>query len=629
VKIIVGVCVAAGLAVGLPAGSALVNAAPSGPKAAGGVTVYTANQGGGTVSALDGKTLAPVQADIATNATQPQALALSKDGARLYCAHRGAGGLAVIDAATNVLVTTIATSESAVMTDVCVSPDGTRVYATDLLGFIEVFDTVNLVELPHIAVPMTGSNPPPRAIDISADGSAIFVLNMGDLRVHKVSTSTGGDIALAGVTTGARELRVSADGTVLIVVGDFEAQLFHASDLSPLVGGADDIGTQVDVAAAGSRYYVLNSGLTSLPPTGKGGSKATTQLGPSIDIYTIRSARETSYLLGAGDAVTGIAVTSDGARAYVTRVGAGNAGSVVSVDLADGTLGPTGATGSNPLRVVVKGTIETPVLSYFLPRLVALKLAGPGKDSLVAAGFYDDGGLSPDYSQEVTVGVGTFEEKFTLVANAKHTAYTFKGNRLSMSVTPNLKGSSRGRFKMKIAKTTLAGAVDPDVAVGFHFRAVNLPDAQGRVTLTAGKYKLGGKRGALISPQFFPAKATATAAGPGLDAVSFTGGFATNGVTPVALSTVRFSFGTFEMTLTTTDFVKAGDKFTAKSLPGVTPKFSVALDFLRETVVVKLSKAELGPLAGPTADFVFNAGSGAGTFRNTVKLGSKLTKRFY
>ena len=55
----------------------------------------------------------------------------------------------------------------------------------------------------------------------------------------------------------------------------------------------------------------------------------------------------------------------------------------------------------------------------------------------------------------------------------------------------------------------------------------------------------------------------------------------------------------------------------------------MVIDFLRETVTLRASKVELGELAGPTADFLFDAGAGAGPIRNTVRLGSKGAKRFY
>ena len=115
---------------------------------------------------------------------------------------------------------------------------------------------------------------------------------------------------------------------------------------------------------------------------------------------------------------------------------------------------------------------------------------------------------------------------------------------LKFSIVPNLRDSSRGRFKLKVSKTTLAGVVNPDAAVSFHFRATGLPDAQGRVTLTAGRYTLGKKRGALILPQFFPQRAKAQVGAANADTLSFVGGFATNGQTPTALvGTVRFGFG--------------------------------------------------------------------------------------
>ena len=603
-------------------------------------TVFTANTGADSVSVLDGATLLPVHADVPTDVL-PEALALSPDGTRLFTANvatdlEGRSSITTIDATTAMALKTDDFDTGNGLSDIVVAPDGAIVYATysrraSAVAYDPVTSAAPSVDLPDIPA-ITNGNPDPKAIDILPDGSALFILDAVDGVVVKILTSDGTSPANATVPTTAEELRVSRDGATLIVVGDGAPLFFSTDTLTPIAGASTAaIGPQVDVVASGASFLVLNAAFTGAPDTTFGIQPAGAASDPSIDEY---EASTGGYLrsidLGSGKSVLGIAVRADATTAFVSYTATGIDGAVVAVNLASGTLGPTGTTGATPRRVVVReaGIAPTEVVSYFLPKTVAVKLAGAGKDALVAAGFFDDGGLAPDYTQAVTVDVGGFSETFTLVPNAKHTAYTFKGTRLRFAMVPNLRGSSRGRFRMKIAKTTLGGLVDPDQPVDFHFHASGLLDAQGRVTLTAGKYRLGKKRGALLLPPFFPARATATLGGQGLDRLTFVGGFATNGTTPASLGSVTFALGALSEVLTGSAFTKTGDKFAFSSSQGKT-RVSILLDFLRETVTVKASKVELGDLAGPTADVLFDAGAGAGPIRTTVRLGSKRAKRFY
>lgn len=629
--------VAAALLVGLIASAACaqVSTAPAG------TVVYTVNTDADSVSVLDGGTLAQVHADVPTD-TLPQAIAVSPDGTRVYTGNtatdiEGRSSITTIDATTNAPIKTDDFDSGSGITDIALAPSGATIYgsvgqATSVVAYDPVTSQAPTFDLPNIP-PITGGNPDPGAIDILPDGSAIFVLDAVDSVVVKMLTSDGSSPANATVASTAQELRVSADGATLIVVGAGVAQFFSTATLAPLAGASTTpLGPQVDVAAAGGSFYVLDTAWVA--PVGPIVRRPRGVIGPvpgspAIDVYDASTgAYIRSFDLGAGRTVLGIAVTSDGSTAFVSFTAAASTGSVVAVDLATGTPGPVGATGATPRRVALKQAGPTPVVSYFLPRVVVLKLAGAGKDSLVASGFYDDGGLGPDYTQPVTVDVGGFEEVFTLVPNGRHTAYKFKGQRLRFAVVPNLRGSSRGRFAMRIAKTTLGGLIDPAQAVDFHFRAAGLPDAQGRVVLTGGRYRLGRKRGALILPPFFPVRATATLRGANLDTLSFKGGFATNGTTPASLGGVQFAFGNFSQMIDGSAFTKAGDRFTYAAIQGKT-KVAMVIDFLRETVTLRASKVELGDVAGPTADFLFDAGAGAGPIRNTVRLGAKGAKRFY
>ncbi len=180
------------------------------------------------------------------------------------------------------------------------------------------------------------------------------------------------------------------------------------------------------------------------------------------------------------------------------------------------------------------------MISYFLPKSLKLKLAGADKDTLTAAGSFDDGNLPADLTQPVTIDVGGFSRTVTLTAKGPK-AFAFKDATFSLAVKTHLKGSSRGSFKLKVSKATLAGLIDPVGTVELHFHASGLPDALGIVTLTNGAFALGKVRGDLVAPAFFPSKASIAANDTKPDALSFSGGFGNAGPTPSALGDVHIA----------------------------------------------------------------------------------------
>jgi hypothetical protein len=184
---------------------------------------------------------------------------------------------------------------------------------------------------------------------------------------------------------------------------------------------------------------------------------------------------------------------------------------------------------------------------------------------------------------------------------------------------------------MTIVKETLAGKIAPGAEVEMRFSAAGLPeDAYGRLALTSkGRYRVGKNRGTLLAPEFFPAFLRAKLGGANADSFKFRGGFATDGTTPTSLGTVRFALGpAFSRTVAGGQFRASRDVFRHTEVSGKT-KVSIAIDFRREIVIVTATRVELGELDAPTADLVFDAGVGAGTFRSTVRLSSSGAKRGY
>ncbi len=279
--------------------------------------------------------------------------------------------------------------------------------------------------------------------------------------------------------------------------------------------------------------------------------------------------------------------------------------------------------------VSVPEPAEARVITYFLPTKVKLRVKGAGRDSLRAAGIFDDGGAAIDFAQPVTIDVGGYSRTFTLTGNSDGSVQQFKDPQFTMTVKPRLKGSSRGRFKFTVAKSTLAGLLPSDGPVDVHFSAAGVPDAQATVRLTRGAYTLGAVRGTLVAPAFFPSKVKVTANETGSDRVKLAAGFAAGGAAPATLGDVRIALGpSFQRSIAGSAFTRKGDTFRFAARNG-SESLSVSIDFPRGTVTLKAAGVEVGALDQAATDIAFDGGTGALPARATVRLSTSGSKRTY
>jgi hypothetical protein len=291
----------------------------------------------------------------------------------------------------------------------------------------------------------------------------------------------------------------------------------------------------------------------------------------------------------------------------------------------DGELAGVNVTITRPVPAT---PAENTIVSYFLPKSLKLTLKGAGKDSLTTTGSFDDGNLPVDLTQPVTIEVGGFAKMLTLTAKGPD-AFAFKDATTKLTLKTHQKGSSRGRFKLKVRKTTLAGLIDPNATIALHFHASGLPDALGIVKLTKGSFVLGRKRGDLVAPSFFPAKAKITVHDAKPDGLSFSGGFGNAGPAPAALGDVHIAVGdTFDQTVAGSAFTRKGNVFSHRDKTATTA-LAVSLDFDRGIMKVKAKGIEVGSFASPTADFVVDVGGGDPPAHITVRFGGNGAKRVY
>lgn len=456
---------------------------------------------------------------------------------------------------------------------------------------------------------------------VSPDGTKVALVDGNASRVRILSTAD--HVAVAPTITThdlPRSVAWSEDGAKLVVAGERAIDIFDASSGAELNTKDVLFYSAWDVAVRGSFAFVTQE------KEGDGGQ------GPAgIQVVNLANNTFSLFIPLLGNTPRSILVSPDGTRAWVAMADQDLVREVSLVN--QQATNRTVATGSGPVAMgfvaASGGGGGTPIPSWFLPKKLKLSIKGEGRDSLLSSGFFDDGGATVDWGDPVTLNVGGFEETFTLTANTAGTSFKFTGNRVAMTVKPNLRGSSRGLFRLKISKTTLSGLLDPEGEVPLSFEADGLEECTGRVKLARGIYGLGKVRGALLEPAFFPAKAKAKAPAGRSHSLTFTGGFATQGPLPATAGPVTLSFGpTFTRTIPGGSFSGSNGVFTHTAREGAT-SISVKVDHSREKVTVRTKGLDLGNLSAPTLDVVFDAGGGLGSFRNTVRLGTKGTTRTY
>jgi len=622
--------VVAGVAFGMLARVSLSSAPPPG-----GTTVYTANQDSDSASALSQTNLQRVVGDIGTE-YRPACVSAASDGSRVYVGNDGDGdgSITVIDGSYDTRIRTVSLGTSSPVSDLVVSHDGTKVYALlRTTGQVAVMDTTSFAVSGPFAVPTTSSNTPDSiAIDISADDASLYVLNGNDANVVKMAASNGAGQKTVNVSPFMRELKVSSDGERLVVVGDNAPQFFKTSDLTAVAGAStDDFGSDMDVASSGAHFYALNQNHQSAAPvaTAPGPKGNLVTSGPAIDIYDATTGDyQKSYFLGGSVNPLGITVLSDESQAFVSYTDLENNGAVLAVNLSNGALGANGSTGQTPRRIAVNeigATVQ--ISSFFLPRTLTLSIDKKGsstKDTLVGSGYFDDGGgAGVDYvSQPVTIQIGGYSRTISLTPNKKNTIFTFKDGTLNFVLTPRVRKASLGLYTIKVSKTPLGALIDPSQPLTFHFSATGVPDAPGTILLTNNKYKRGSQKGDVIVPHIFPAHVIVKLGAQNKDSLVLRGGFASGGTAPSSLATVRFAFGKqFTRTVAGSLFKKLKGKNTWQYTSKVgKSKVFISIDFDKNFLSINATNVELGALAEDTTDFVFDAGDGAGAFRNTIHL---------
>ncbi len=330
----------------LVAGAACKKAAPA-PSS----RVYVSNEDGGSITVVDGQTLAVV-ATIPVG-KRPRGLRLSPDGRLLYVALSGspkggpgvdesklpppdrtADGIGVIDLATQKLVRVLPSGADPEAFDV--TPDGKTIYVSN-----EDAAQTSVVDLATGTVKKTiDVGKEPEGVAVRPDGKVVYVTSESSSEVDVIDTAR--DEVAARIPTQARPRAVvfSRDGKRAYVTTEAGATVHLVdatahkvlADIHVTEKGARPMG--IALSPDGAHAYVTN---------GRGGSISVVDVAPAVVARAIE---------GVAPRPWGIGVSPDGKTLYVAG---GPSNELVVVDAATGLTRGKVPVGGGPWGVVVAG----------------------------------------------------------------------------------------------------------------------------------------------------------------------------------------------------------------------------------------------------------------------------------
>jgi hypothetical protein len=276
---------------------------------------------------------------------------------------------------------------------------------------------------------------------------------------------------------------------------------------------------------------------------------------------------------------------------------------------------------------------EVVLASYFLPKSVKSRIKGFGKDSLQASGVFDEGAGTADWTKPVRVTVGGFVYSATLAPTKKTGTLQFKDATTTLVVQPNVKGSSRGAWKLTVAKASLTGKIPAQGDVGLAFAVAGMKTATARVRLAKGAFVLGKVRGTLLAPPFFPSSVTVIVDGKrqATGSVRLKARFAVGGVVPTTLersTSLRLGDSILDIGVLADEFQPRNGRFKLIEHVGWTVT-SYVIDFRRETIDVVSKRLDVQSAPASPTEISFDPGAGAVPTRVSVKFGGTPTKRTY
>jgi gliding motility-associated-like protein len=262
-----------------------------------------------------------------------------------YIANSGDGSISVINVATNTVIATIIPPHDPDC--VCISPDGSKAYigCSDGSSTVTVINTTTNAIINTIPVSSSGES---TGIEVTPDGTMLYVANYVDNTVSAVNTVTGAVVAVISVGQYPYGIAISPDGSKVYVAFTYSNYISVINTATNTVTANITVGlTTPDVAVSpNGNVYVpvsnsnhvavinpINNSITALIPTGASpsiialspdGTRAYVAIGLN-NVSVINTFTNTVIAtITIGSAPNGICVSPDGHFVYVANTESDN-----------------------------------------------------------------------------------------------------------------------------------------------------------------------------------------------------------------------------------------------------------------------------------------------------------------
>jgi YVTN family beta-propeller protein len=242
--------------------------------------------------------------------------------------------VSVINTVTNAVVATVPIPGQ-LGRGVAVSPDGSKVYVTTVpANAVTVIDTKTNSMLANIPVEIG-----PFGVAMSPDGTSVWVTSVtigGPSAVTEINAANNTILGVLGIVGEPRGVAVAPNGETYVAIQDVNAVVAINPALGIDASYVVASPTGIAVSPDGTKVYVTN----------EGGSNTVSVIDTTANAVTAT--------IPVGDTPAGVAVSPDGSKVYVANQGFSTPGNTVSViDTTTNTVTATISVGNLPIGVSV------------------------------------------------------------------------------------------------------------------------------------------------------------------------------------------------------------------------------------------------------------------------------------
>ncbi|WP_410507064.1 NosD domain-containing protein [Methanosarcina hadiensis] len=257
----------------------------------------------------------------------PERVAVTPDGENVYVTNSWDGNVSVIDTATNTITDTVKVGSY----DIVVSPDGKKVYVTSGdSNNISVIDT----DTNTVTATVPVGNWPER-ITVTPDGKKVYVANHGSINalddtVSVIDAATNMVTATVHVGNWSEGIAVTPDGKRVYLAneGHYVSVIDTATNTVTATVDVDNSPHEVIVNPTGKKVYLA-------------GTKKAYAAGTDDGFVSVIDTSNNTIIATmdiVGGSPTGLAVTPDGKKVYVTNSNVSGNGTLSVIDTSNDTL---------------------------------------------------------------------------------------------------------------------------------------------------------------------------------------------------------------------------------------------------------------------------------------------------